>query len=862
MSRPPRPRRATSTTQEPLPGRSVLDYLPHEMTDFVEMERTLAAEELGFPPTTSEGDFAGTLMEVSALISHVLGVYQDRFANEAFLGTAQSPKSLVKHGRRLAYEPSPGLAATGHLVLWAKENLDGTILQGFGVGSAPIGEKKAQDYETLADVAIDAAYNELFPSVTTETLSFKSSTNTYTLEIEGTGYELVAGEHIVLQWGTGVFTASTFKLSAHEIADVEEIKETSRTRLTFTTQVVIPDNELANVKLLAKPAERHHLFGWDSSVTTFPDVELQTKGYLDNATVPASNGASLFGYTQPSWISDSYLFLDGEVSKSIDNTPVIRVQQAFGGSPLAPTTIQIDAFKITGQTKTAVAFKWITNQTITINTSPATVVTNYPTASISGTVTGLQIKDAAGNFQNRSTQQIRASQWLFDFKVEADVVTTRPSTTLVSQPLTLATAASDFGPGRLVALSTLEDATTTLTEIVRLVTVDVGTSTTSITWENVDPTTGSGSFTLGTVRVLGNVVEISHGKTVTEVLGGSDGISPYQRFSLAKTPLTYLPSAEGGTPALDVRVSDVLWERVVDFESSGENDRVYLLSRDEAGVITVVFGDGKKGAIPGSGKKNIEASYRVGVGVDGNVAAGLVSRIKKAHPVLDRAYNPLVVDGGADPAKAEGVRKEATGYVKTLDRAVSVEDYQNLALMYPGIVRAKAHYVELGGTSMVGIELVVANAEGIVPDATSLKKFLDARRDTTISLDIVGPVAVDITMKIHLEVDSAYDEQLVKLAVVNALVGTDEDAPGILTFLGRDLGQPLFFSQVTELIQGIEGVAYVRVFLLDLLSLANDLVPRALDTVIIDPNEWIRLQPSNLYFEPLPSEGNVNAVEA
>ena len=48
----------------------------------------------------------------------IKGFYQDRYAREAFLSTAQSARSLVKHGRRLGYEPDPGLAAEG-LEDWA-----------------------------------------------------------------------------------------------------------------------------------------------------------------------------------------------------------------------------------------------------------------------------------------------------------------------------------------------------------------------------------------------------------------------------------------------------------------------------------------------------------------------------------------------------------------------------------------------------------------------------------------------------------------------------------------------------------------------------------------------------------------------
>ncbi len=54
-----------------------------------------------------------------------------------------------------------------------------------------------------------------------------------------------------------------------------------------------------------------------------------------------------------------------------------------------------------------------------------------------------------------------------------------------------------------------------------------------------------------------------------ETLGGSDGVSAFQRFTLRESPVTVLPGVAGGEPELEVRVDDVLWERVTDFADSG-----------------------------------------------------------------------------------------------------------------------------------------------------------------------------------------------------------------------------------------------------------------------------------------------------
>ena len=180
MARPPFARRAPHTAGEPPAGGSTLDVLPHAYADFLAMERELASTELGFPvvdEASAKGDLAGTVMEMSALVAHVLALYSDRYGNEVFLGTASSPSSLVRHGRRLAYEPGPGVTASGYLALFAKDDLAGTISARFAFSSAPVGEKPAQDYELIEPVPIEASLNAILPVDIVEPGFFIASTN-------------------------------------------------------------------------------------------------------------------------------------------------------------------------------------------------------------------------------------------------------------------------------------------------------------------------------------------------------------------------------------------------------------------------------------------------------------------------------------------------------------------------------------------------------------------------------------------------------------------------------------------------------------------------------------------------------------
>ena len=168
MSRPPYPHTSESTGREQTGDLDHLDYLPLEYADLLALQEELAVTRLGRPRPQTEGeveeaDFARTFMELSALVGHVLSVYQRQYAGEAYISTAQAPSSLVRHAHRLAYDPDPGLAASGYVVVFAKELVSGTVAAGLPLASVPLGEIKAQDYETRDDLVVDAALNELVP---------------------------------------------------------------------------------------------------------------------------------------------------------------------------------------------------------------------------------------------------------------------------------------------------------------------------------------------------------------------------------------------------------------------------------------------------------------------------------------------------------------------------------------------------------------------------------------------------------------------------------------------------------------------------------------------------------------------------
>jgi hypothetical protein len=177
-------------------------------------------------------------------------------------------------------------------------------------------------------------------------------------------------------------------------------------------------------------------------------------------------------------------------------------------------------------------------------------------------------------------------------------------------------------------------------------------------------------FKRETITVFGNVVKSTHGETRAEVLGAGDAAKVFQRFELKQPPLTYLaaPTAVGAASTLEVRVDGLKWLEAAHLAGLGRTDRRYTLRTDDDGKTSVVFGDGVRGARLPTGRENITASYRNGIGKPGNVGANRISLLASRPLGVKGVINPIRASGGAqrtvggDGAGSAGERAGLRGF--------------------------------------------------------------------------------------------------------------------------------------------------------------------------------------------------------
>ncbi|MCP3901036.1 MAG: hypothetical protein GY707_15130, partial [Desulfobacteraceae bacterium] len=320
----------------------------------------------------------------------------------------------------------------------------------------------------------------------------------------------------------------------------------------------------------------------------------------------------------------------------------------------------------------------------------------------------------------------------------------------------------------------------------------------------------SSAFTKHGLKIWGNVVKITQGKTINKtVLGSGHGEISYQSFEIPQSPLTYQRQGrEGIVGAIDLTVNDMPWIQKDDFLYSKAEDRHYILETDYEGKSRVIFGDGFNGACLPTGKDNVKAPFRIGQGSEGNVKEKILKKPTSKPPFLKEVYNFEKTTGGSDSDTKEELAEKIPVEHLTFNRAVSLSDYADLSLAYEGIGKAKAGWRWINNKKVV--YLAVTGEKDHDPSAIlqDLRDHLDAKRDINQPL-LVTPaddVPIEITMEVMVLPD--FDPDNVKDKILTIL-GTGINSDGSLAFFNFDrlnIGMSIHIKDIYKVVEKVIGV--------------------------------------------------------
>ncbi|MFE5409426.1 putative baseplate assembly protein [Microbacterium sp. NPDC056569] len=313
-----------------------------------------------------------------------------------------------------------------------------------------------------------------------------------------------------------------------------------------------------------------------------------------------------------------------------------------------------------------------------------------------------------------------------------------------------------------------------------------------------------------------------------EILGLSEGV-PGQTFVLQQRPVV-----DDGEPfVVEVGTGSGWdeWTEIDSFAGVGDDGRRVMVDRARATVTfppAVREADGslrEYGATPPKGAPLRVPRYRVGGGLAGNVGAGKLSVLRSTVPFVSEAVNRSAAHDGTDGETVEEAKVRGPLALRTRDRAVTLEDYEQLAKRAaPGVARAHAVAApEALGVRLLVVPTAAVDADGriafddLVPGAELLGAIaddLEPRRMAGTRLVIEPPSYQGVTVVAKIVAHPRVAVDRLRAEALAALYGYFDPIRGGSAGTGWPFGRPVLAGEVYSVLQSLPGTELVDEVLL------------------------------------------------
>jgi hypothetical protein len=308
-------------------------------------------------------------------------------------------------------------------------------------------------------------------------------------------------------------------------------------------------------------------------------------------------------------------------------------------------------------------------------------------------------------------------------------------------------------------------------------------------------------------------VTATQGETVVnENVGTSNGTAS-QTFQLINFPVI--------NDSISVSVNGVTYiyaQYLIDYN---DFDAVFTTETDADGITYIVFGDNVSGRIPPNNSV-VYATYRVGGGIEGNVATNTIKYILTNYVAGLSVNNQDILTsgdgaatGGSDPESTDSIRTNVSNSIRAVNRAVSISDYARLCVQVDGIAKASAMASVYSSVTVYFAPFGDSGVENdnVTPSAVfnnlklDVAEFFVDKSPANTTITFQPPSYVDVDVIIDITVNPKYVQGQVKSDVGSAIVSL------------FDFDNVVFNDTITErdlysAIDSVDGVSKSNVILL------------------------------------------------
>ncbi len=764
--------------------------------------------------TRDGDDFTLGLIDAFACTADVLSFYQERTANENWLGTAVERTSLQELGKLIGYRLRPGVAAETQLAFTLETPPQAppgltdepgafvtgvpasiALPAGLKVQSVPGPDEKPQTFETVEALAeARPAWNAVRPWLSQPVVPKRFDKFSY---LAGVRTGLKAGDAVVLVDAEFLDNAEAapdrwdFRILSKVEADLAH----DRTRIEWARGLgsINPFKNPAAMPRVFALRKRAAAFGhnapmWASMPAVFKD---EYPGGIPNIT------GGLFGV----------LAITVSLSKYTSDWPAFKASARAPGTRIAwldldgvVADIAAGSLVVLGKGDFNHPSGGSGDTYVELYQVRATSEVSRAQFALSGKVTRLEL--AGENFADEFYSHPRELS-VFAVSEELALAEYPVTTPLSGDTLPLAVSADGLLPGRrLIVRGTSVDGEA-LVQFATVRSVTAQGSRCNVQLTEPLPAT----LQRDSVLVHANVALASHGESVTTILGSGNAALPFAAYELKQLPLTYraAPTESGAAAQITLRVGGIEWSEKPTLYGAAAAEGAYTLDTDAAARLWLRFGDGIAGARLPSGQNNLVAVSRKGLGAAGNVRADTLTQLSSRPLGLKGVANPAAALGGTEAEGEGSARRSMPIATRTLGRVVSLLDYEDFALAFAGIAKAQATVLPLrGGRTIV---VTVAAEDGALINSASpvwnnLLDALHAAGDPLVKVQLLAAQQSSVRLGLKVKVAAAYD-------AAEVLANVEAALRAALAFDVRRLAQPVQQSEVVAAAQAVAGVVAI-----------------------------------------------------
>jgi hypothetical protein len=253
-----------------------------------------------------------------------------------------------------------------------------------------------------------------------------------------------------------------------------------------------------------------------------------------------------------------------------------------------------------------------------------------------------------------------------------------------------------------------------------------------------------------------------------------------------------------GSVAIEINL--INWSSVETFAYSLPAAQVFVPTVDEAQNVIVNLGDGQSGAIPVNGLSVI-ADFQITKGNDGNVAAfainTIVTNLVLPIDVTLNIENRERASGGSGVESLQDLKKRVPLYLRTIRRAVTRQDYIDVAEQVAGVVKAGIIF-NCGKTVDV---YIVPTGGGIASNIllASVVTWFEDKRMVTTRVQALAAGEVHVILDIDIQVLPQFQQALVTQDVMNNLTN-------FLSYANQTINGIVQLSDIYEIVETTQGV--------------------------------------------------------